>query len=206
MSATTAERNYIVPAQERSRSFTYEPTDGSPRTTVTTVPHSLPAHDLREEDRVFSLDGEGFACVEHRSAVTDFQDEAQIRDTYYAEAEHLLKDVTGPDRVFIFDHTLRRRVPGQQDYGDGPRQPAMRVHVDHTARSGPQRVRDLLPNEAEELLKGRVQVINLWRPINHDAPLAVAETPSVRVEELIPSDLVYLNRVGETYTLVFYKE
>ena len=39
-----------------------------------------------------------------------------------------------------------------------------RVHIDHTARSGPQRVRDLLPDEADELLKGRVQVINLWRP------------------------------------------
>jgi hypothetical protein len=109
--------NYIVPTQDRPRSFTYDPGDGSPRTTVTTAPHILPVHDMREEDQAFTLDGEGFAVVEHRSAVTDLQDEAQIRDTYYAEAERLLKDVTGADRVFIFDHTLRRCVPGQQDYG-----------------------------------------------------------------------------------------
>ena len=206
MSETIAELNYIVPTGQRPRSFTYDPNDGSPLTTVTTAPHRLPVHDLRGDDHAFTLDGEGFAVVEHRSDVTDFQDEAQIRGTYYAEAERLLKEVTGADRVFIFDHTLRQRVPGQRDYADGPRQPATRVHVDHTATSGPQRVRDLLPDEAEELLKGRVQVINLWRPINHpvyDAPLAVAEASSVRFEELVPSDLVYRNRVGETYNVAF---
>ncbi len=83
------------------------------------------------------------------------------------------------------------------------------MHVDHTATSGPQRVRDLLPDEADELLKGRVQVINLWRPINHpvyDAPLAVAEASSVRFEELIPSDLIYQHRIGETYNVVFSPE
>jgi hypothetical protein len=209
MSAATAELNYIIPTQERPRSFTYEPADGSARTTVTTAPHQLAVQDLREEDHTFTLDGEGFAVVQHNSAVTDFQDEGQIRQVYYAEAERLLKEVTGAERVFIFDHTLRRRIPGQEDYRDGPRQPATRVHVDHTARSGPQRVRDLLPDEAEELLKGRVQVINLWRPINHpvyDAPLAVAEATSVRFEELVPSDLVYPNRVGETYNVAFSPE
>jgi len=209
MSATTAELNYIVPTGQRPRSFTYEPPDGSPRTTVMTAPHALQVQDIRSEDRQFTLDADGFAVIGHQSDVTDFQDEGQIRDIYYAEAEQLLKQITGADRVFIFDHTLRHRIPGQQDYGDGPRQPATRVHVDHTAKSGPQRVRDLLPDQAEELLKGRVQVINLWRPINHpvyDAPLAVAEASSVSVEELIPSDLVYPNRVGETYNVVFSPE
>jgi hypothetical protein len=147
--------------------------------------------------------------VRHRSAVIDFQDESQLHDVYYAEAERLLKDVTGADRVHIFDHTLRRRVPGQQDNRDGPRQPATQVHVDHTVGSGPQRVRDLLPEEADELLRGRVQVINLWRPINHpvhDAPLAVAEAPSIQFVELVPSDLIYHHRVGETYNVVFSPE
>jgi hypothetical protein len=209
MSVTTAELNYIVKTRERPRSFTYEPPDGSPRTNVATEPHRMAVHDLREEDHAFTLDGEGLAVVSYDTRVTDFQDEAQIREIYYAEAERLLKDVTGADRVFIFDHTLRHRIPGQADYSDGPRQPATRVHVDHTARSGPQRVRDLLPEDADELLKGRVQVINLWRPINHpvyDAPLAVAEAPSVRFEELVPSDLVYPHRIGETYNVAFSSE
>ena len=57
-----------------------------------------------------------------------------------------------------------------------------------------------------DLLRGRVQVINLWRPINHpvyDAPLAVAEAGSVRADALVPSDLVYRHRVGETYNVLF---
>jgi hypothetical protein len=87
-----------------------------------------------------------------------------------------------------------------------PRQPATRVHVDHTARSAPQRVRDLLPDEAEELLKGRVQVINLWRPIRgplQDSPLAVCDARTVAFEDLVPSDLVYRERVGETYSVTW---
>ena len=89
----------------------------------------------------------------------------------------------------------RRRVPGQKDRSaGGPRQPATRVHVDHTARSGPQRVRDLLPDEAEELLKGRVQVINLWRPIRgplQDAPLAVCDARTVH-----PADEILIRSVA----------
>jgi hypothetical protein len=207
--AVVAELNYLVPTQERPRSFAFAPSDGSPRTTTATEPHRLPIHDIREQDQDFSLDGEGFAVVRQLSAVTDFQDEAQIRNTYYAEAECLLKQITGADRVYIFDHTLRQRILGLEDDRDGPRQPATRVHVDHTARSGPQRVRDFLPTDAEELLRGRVQVINVWRPINHpvyDAPLAVAEAGSVPFDDLVPSDLVYPHRTGETYNVVFNPE
>jgi hypothetical protein len=101
---------------------------------------------------------------------------------------------------------VRRRVPGAEDRRDGIRQPASRVHVDHTAKSGPQRVRDLLADEAEELLRGRVQVINLWRPIRgplRDAPLAVCDARSVAPEDLVPSDLIYPNRIGETYSVTY---
>jgi len=151
-----------------------------------------------------TLDEQGFAVLRHRSAVRDFQDEAEIRGTYYPEAEALLKRVTGASRVFIFDHTLRRHIPGAQDDRKGVRQPARHVHVDHTARSGPQRVRDLIPENAEALLQGRVQIVNLWRPIRGpvlDAPLALADASSVAPQDLIPSDLVYRDRIGETYSV-----
>src|SRR4029077_6107294 len=108
---------------------------------------------------------------------------------------------------YIFDHTLRRRVRGVDDRAPGtPRQPATRVHVDHTANSGPQRVRDFFGDEAEELLRGRVQIINLWRPIRgplRDAPLAVCDAQTVKPEQLVASDLVYRDRVGETYSVTF---
>jgi hypothetical protein len=109
--------------------------------------------------------------------------------------------------VFIFDHTVRRRVPGGEDRrADQPRQPVPRVHVDHTETSGPQRVRDLLPEEARDLLRGRVQIINIWRPIRGpllDTPLAVCDAATVKPEQLVASDLVYPNRVGETYSVTY---
>ena len=76
-----------------------------------------------------------------------------MRRVYYPEVERALKQATDAYRVHIFDHTVRRHIPGAEDRSAAPRQPARRVHVDHTARSGPQRVRDLLPDEADELLR-----------------------------------------------------
>jgi hypothetical protein len=87
-----------------------------------------------------------------------------------------------------------------------PRQPATGVHVDYTAKSGPQRVHDLLGRDAEELLRGRVQVINLWRPIHgplRDAPLAVCDASTVATTDLVPSDLIYSDRVGEIYSVTY---
>jgi hypothetical protein len=113
--------------------------------------------------------------------------------------------VTGASRVFVFDHTVRRRVAGVADRAAGaPRQPVGRVHVDHTEQSGPQRIRDLLGEQAEDLLRGRAQVVNIWRPIRgplRDAPLAVCDAGSVAADDLIASDLVYRDRVGETYSV-----
>ena len=108
-----------------------------------------------------SLAREGFALIRQDSGVNDFYDDDEVRRVYYPEAEWLIKRATGADRVLIFDHTVRKRIDGAADRrGAGPRQPAWRVHVDHTEKSGPQRVRDLLPAEADQLLKGGVQIIS----------------------------------------------
>jgi hypothetical protein len=201
------ELHYLVPMAERPRNYAFDPPPGVARSNTSHEPHRLPIRDLRPIAPTISLDAVGFDLVEHRSAVRDFHDEDEIRRVYYSEAVRLLKDVTGAQRIHIFDHTLRRRIPGAEDRRDpGARQPARRVHVDHTARSGPQRVRDFFPDEAEELLRGRVQIINLWRPLHgplRDAPLAVCEAGSINDEDLVPSDLVYPNRTGETYGVTY---
>ena len=202
------ELNYLGATHERPRYYAYDRAETDPPSHMPLEPHKMPIHDLRPVAGELSLDVQGFALAEHRSAVRDFWDDDEVRRVYYPEAEAFLKQVTGASRVFIFDHLQRRRVPGLQDRArGGPRQPATRVHVDHTARSGPQRVRDLLGDEAEELLKGRVQVINLWRPILdeplRDAPLAVCDSRTVKSDDLVPSDLVYRDRVGETYSVKY---
>jgi hypothetical protein len=201
-----AELNYLAPMTERPRYYAYEPAPGEPRSNLTPEPHQMHIHSLRPIADGLGLDVQGFALLEQRSAVKDFWDDEEVRRVYYPEAERFLAEATGASRIFIFDHLQRRRVPGQEDRSrSGPRQPATRVHVDHTDRSGPQRVRDLMGDEAEELLKGRVQVINMWRPIRReplrDAPLAVCDSRTVAAADLVPSDLVYRERVGETYSV-----
>ena len=202
-----AELNYLAPMAERPRYYAYEPEPGEPRSNLTPEPHQMHIHSLRPIADDLGLDVQGFALLEQRSAVRDFWDDDEVRRVYYPEAERFLIEATGASRIYIFDHLQRRRVPGQQDRSrSAPRQPATRVHVDHTARSGPQRVRDLMGDEAEELLKGRVQVINMWRPIRgplRDAPLAVCDSRTVAAADLVPSDLVYRERVGETYSVRF---
>jgi hypothetical protein len=83
------------------------------------------------------------------------------------------------------------------------------VHVDYTARSGPQRVRDLL-GEAEALRLAaegaRIVQINVWRPIRgpvRRSPLALADASTIRPEDLIATDQVFPDRVGEIYHLAY---
>ena len=205
-----AELNYLAPTKGRPVTYAYDPPVGTPRTTVVNEPHRVLIADVRGMLAEVSLDKEGFDLVRHKSAVRDFYNEQEVRGIYYPEAEEILKSATNADRVFIFDHTVRRRIPGGEYRRAGaPRQPVPRVHVDHTERSGPQRVRDLLPEVADALLGGRVQIINIWRPIRGpllDAPLAVCDASTVKPEQLIPTDLVYPNRVGETYSVTFDSE
>jgi hypothetical protein len=206
----TAELNYIAPSTTRPRTYTFDPPSGEARSNIVPEPHAVSIHNGRPGIPSFSVDREGFALVRQASVVKDFFHDQEVRDVYYAEADQLLKQVTGADRVFIFDHTVRKRIEGAADLRDGgPRQPVARVHVDHTEKSGPQRVRDLIPEEADELLKGRVQIINLWRPIRgplKDSPLAVCDARTVKPDQLVGSDLVYPHRVGETYQVAFSPE
>jgi len=203
----TAELNYLAPVNGKPRTYAFDPPEGEPKSTNLPEPHRVPIFDGRAIANTFSLDREGFLLVRHPTGVKDFYDEAQIRGIYFPAAETFLRAALKADRVFLFDYTVRRRVEGAPDIrGAGPRQPATRVHVDQTVTSGPNRVREHLPGEADELLKGRVQVINLWRPIRgpvRDAPLAMADGTTVAQEDLVAADLIYPNRRGETYSVKY---
>ena len=119
-----------------------------------------------------------------------------------------MKRVTGAAEVRVFDHTLSRRVPGENDLSTTPgvpRQPANRVHVDQTATSGVIRLRRLYPDEADALLRRRVAIVNLWRPIKSpgSTPRSRLDARSVAPQDLVASDLVFRDRRGETYNLVY---
>ncbi|MBO4223720.1 CmcJ/NvfI family oxidoreductase [Bradyrhizobium neotropicale] len=203
----TAELNYLAPLTGKPRTYAFDPPPGEPKSTALPEPHNVPIFDGRLIANQFSLDREGFALVKHPTVVKNYYDDNEIRRVYYPAVEAFLKATLKADRVVIFDHTVRKRVEGAPDVRDGtPRQPATRVHVDQTDLSGRNRVFEHLPDEANELVKGRVQVINLWRPIRgplRDAPLAMADGQSVEPGDLIASDLIYPNRQGETYSVKY---
>ena len=199
--------SYVDPPDGKPYSLEYEPPAGVPRTTARYRGHEVTIRDLRPIASSVSLEREGFALVHAPGSLRDFKDEAAIREQYYAESIELVRKQTGGRRVVVFDHTLRRQIAGATDRTLGvPRQPVPRVHNDYTAKSGPQRVRDLLGDEAEELLQRRVSIVNVWRPINgpvQDAPLAVVDAQSVETRDLIATDLIYTDRVGEIYYVGF---
>ena len=133
-----------------------------------------------------SLERNGFVLVEHKTAVKDFFDRQQLETIYYAEVEALIKKMSGAKRVVLFDHTLRSGNEAEREERL-IREPVLSAHNDYTEWSGPQRVRDLLPDEAETLLKGRFAIIQVWRAINkpiQSNPLAVADAASVAFEDL----------------------
>jgi hypothetical protein len=141
------------------------------------------------------VDVSGFAVYDYPSKVQQdaffAPDDTEVRSKYYAEVEQLLREKLGPavDKVIIFDHTIRKHDPSS------PRQPVQQVHVDQTPRAAETRVRRHAPaGEADELLKGRYQLINVWRPIGHpasDFPLAVVDWRSTAPEDLVKVDLLY---------------
>jgi hypothetical protein len=202
-----AELNYLAPVAGKPRTYAFDPPPGEPKSTVLPEPHVLPIFDGRLIAKSFSLDRQGFELVRHPTVVRNFYDDEEVKRVYYPAVEAFLKATLKADRVVIFDHTVRKRVEGAPDIrGAGPRQPATRVHVDQTVTSGANRVREHLPDEAEELLKGRVQVINLWRPIRgplRDSPLAMLDGTTVKASDLVASDLIYPNRSGETYSVTY---
>ena len=81
-----------------------------------------------------------------------------------------------------------------------------RVHNDYTEWSGPQRVRDILPAEADDLLSRRFAIVQVWRPIRHPVetfPLAICDARSLSAENLVISERRYPNRVGQTYAITY---
>lgn len=154
-----------------------------------------PVENIRGHEDNFGIDVSGFGVYHYPAKEKAFTNDQQVRDEYYKEVEQLLRDkLPGIKKVVIFDHTIRRNQKAS------PRQPVQQVHVDQTPGAAEVRVRRHLPaDEAEELLKGRYQIINVWRPIGHpasDFPLAVVDWRSTKPEDFIKVDLLYPKRAA----------
>ncbi|KAH6880440.1 methyltransferase [Thelonectria olida] len=153
--------------------------------------------NIRESQSNFGIDSSGFAVYRAPASVDTnllLQDDAVVRGAYYDSVETILRaQLPGVRKVVIFDHTIRVHKP------DAARQPVQQVHVDQTPKAAEVRVRRHVsdPDEAEKLLAGRYQLVNVWRPIGHaasDFPLAVVDWRTTDPEDLIAVDLLYPKR------------
>jgi hypothetical protein len=153
----------------------------------------------------FALERNGFRFVRHDTKVVDFFDDDEVRGVYYPEMEALVKAETGAARVEVFDHTLRTADEELREAAK-IRDPVRRVHNDYTEWSGPERVRTFLPDEADQLLRRRFAVIQVWRPILRPVeswPLAIADAQSISPESLVVTERRYPDRIGQTYAITW---
>ncbi|OAX84561.1 hypothetical protein ACJ72_01080 [Emergomyces africanus] len=196
--------SFSVPPSDGSRPFQYVETPPGEQThNYGDVEHSVTIADIRDNESQFTLDHDAFQTLKniHSTAEPSFTDEENIKSVYYPEVEKLILDnVPGANRVLIFDHTIRQSRPGAK------RSPALKAHVDQTPASAELRVRYHLPEEAEQLIKSRYRIINVWRPLNgpvQSFPLAFATASSVRDEDVMPVEFRYPHRKGETAAIKY---
>src|SRR5216684_2211148 len=197
--------NYILDNGEKL--FTQTGGAGSldVRTGGTQDPRRVVIRNARLAPEKFALDRDGFRFVRHDTKVADFYDEDEIRRIYYPEMEALVKAESGASRVVVFDHTLR--TPDQELREAAKiREVVRRVHNDYTEWSAPQRVRILLPEEADTLLQRRFAIVQVWRPIRHPVeswPLAIADAQSLSPADMVVTERRYPDRIGQTSAVTY---
>jgi len=198
--------SYFIDTETRPITLVGEPGGSDLRTGGgKSDPHRVVMRNGRFDADHFALEREGFRFVRHRTEVADFFDEDELRRVYYPEMEALVKAESGASRVVVFDHTLRTADDELRETRK-IREVVRRVHNDYTEWSGPQRVRDLLPHEADRLLDRRFAVIQVWRPIHHPVetwPLAIADAQSISPENLVVTERHYPDRIGQTYAITY---
>jgi hypothetical protein len=199
---------YLASGADKLVTYVAAPGGRDERTGGDSETHRVVMHNGRLRADRFDIEREGFRFVDHHTEVADFFDDATVRRVYYPECEALIKGVSGAKRVVVFDHTLRTASDEQRET-QKIRDVVRRVHNDYTEWSGPQRVRDIMGEEAEALLRGRFAIIQVWRPIRNPVeshPLAICDAQTVSPEALVVNERRYPGRVGQTYGITYDPE
>ncbi len=185
--------------------YFYEPDPSVELNPPGTDPREVEIHNAWPLARSLSADREGFEIHDFDPSFRGFDDDAAIRADFHPQVVDFVKAHTGARRVVVFDHTIRKRLPADLGQQTEVQRPAvLLVHSDYTPRSGPQRVRDVLPGEADALLGRRVAFYNVWKPLYRrveELPLAMIDARTQDDADLLRMDLKYRERTGEIYVL-----
>ncbi len=225
MSQTTspvrATLNYSVDNGIPPDYYFYEPGPEVKLNPPGTDAHEVEIHDAWPLVDRLSADREGFelkpfladagaGAAGHTSAgrasrFDQFDDDEAVRRSFYPQVVDFVKRHTGAQRVVVFDHTIRKRLPADLKQQTTVQRPAvLLVHSDYTVASGPQRVRDIVPADAEALLQRRVAFYNVWKPLYRrveELPLAMCDASTHAEGDMLRMDLKYRERTGEIYVM-----
>ncbi|KFY85181.1 hypothetical protein V500_08633 [Pseudogymnoascus sp. VKM F-4518 (FW-2643)] len=184
--------------------------EGQPRSnTITcTMPNSM-VGNVRGMESLFQLDKNGFefSSLPPLPRDLDFDDHAVFEAGYLQDMADFLKKKLKADAVFVFDYTRRCSVPPPEGLNKSEvRLPGTVAHIDQTPMAALGRAQLHLGENCEKYLKGRMQLINIWRPlidVIEESPLAFCDSRTVSSADLVAADLVYPHHIGEKYDVLW---
>ncbi|KAI1408034.1 putative 7 alpha-cephem-methoxylase [Hypoxylon sp. FL1857] len=195
-----------------------DPPEGCPNANFSTAPGATETvHDIRGREQKFNLDDHGFA-LRHQEFPIEIVTDVTIQKQYLPSLEVMIRELLQEEcEIFWFDWRTRSSDRAKTDFAEGTKisledrmvilAPIKAVHVDQTPAAAVDRVYRHVPDRADELLKKRFTIINVWRPVGPPVetfPLAFCDGSSVPQEKLIEVDVVRKSFPGESYYPIEY--
>ncbi|KAH7047478.1 putative CmcJ-like methyltransferase [Macrophomina phaseolina] len=205
----------VLYEKEKPYSLRYTPPEAFPRANIRLEKHGITVHDVRSTKDELSFKEDGCVVMDLRTEMQneDWDSEAKIKSVYLLEVADMLCRALNAVQVQIFEHTVRKRhetfpISTGQPYKYN--QPTSIAHVDTTVRWVLEMVRSLNPDNADEIVKHRVQCVNVWKPLVgpvKDWPLALCKPQTIDPSmDLEPCDLVYPDYVVENQQVYFSED
>lgn len=190
-----AELQYLTPGTTVLRRFT---APGASIDTGTYESYEVSIRNGRPVQDDFSVATQGFALVQHQSAITDFTDKAEVNAVYIPEVVEFVKEQTGADQVAARGAILRRSAAPAENASQPQ---AAIVHVDYGPESAEETTAKVY---AENFPDGpgfsRAVTTSTWRvfsPPPQDWPLALCDFRSIGEEEGVPNELYLVDELPD---------
>jgi hypothetical protein len=149
--------------------------------------HRMTITDARPLQSELSIARNGFAVLNHVTAVKNFFDPQEVERVFYPEIIDVAKRVNGAVHAVAFGPVPRSDDPGMKQ----GRLPAFGAHVDYGRRTIEDMTRPLLGDKADYWFSKRVVLMNFWRPITtvYRTPLALCDASTVSADDLYESEI-----------------
>jgi len=205
-----AEISYVSPASLINRRFV---APGVESNTGQYETHRVPVRDGRAVKDRFRLDVHGFMLAVRPSAVRDFFDKDEVAALYPNEAERIIRELSGADRVAQRGWMVRtsaqieekQKVVGYQHQG-GVQPPAGEAHIDFNPETAEKLARSTWQDRFPDAPPyRRFLITSLWRCFSdppQDWPLALCDPHSLSDEEGVSNTLVVVDEIPDRATMI----